>query len=326
MSTCALYPFFVLIAAWLLDAIIGDPEKLPHPVRTIGAYIGWIEKKALRLFESKKSAGVFIGVCVPATVYFCTFAMVMAASSISPWLVMIVSAVLIYYCLATRCLGREALAVLRQLRCGDIPAARQRLARIVGRDTGNLSESEIARAVIETVSENTVDGIISPLFYAAIGGAPLAMAFKAVSTLDSMIGYKNDEYRDLGCFSARFDDTLNYLTARLCIALVPLASLFLPGGRSGQALKTGMRDCRNSPSPNSGFPEACFAGALGIQLGGECSYGGTISHKPLIGNMDRKIEIYDIHRAVCLMWIVSTLALLLFTGAFSMIKIVRGCL
>jgi adenosylcobinamide-phosphate synthase len=325
MSTCALYPIFVLAAAWLLDALIGDPEKLPHPVRAIGAYIGWIEIIACQLFGNKKVAGVFIGLCVPAAVFIAALAIIMGASGINTWLGMIASCILIYYCISTRCLGQEALAVLQLLRCGDIPAARLRLARIVGRDTGNLSVVEIARAAIETVSENTVDGIISPLFYAALGGAPLAMAFKAVSTLDSMVGYKNEKYRDLGCFSARFDDILNYIPARLCLVLVPLASLFLPFGQPGGAFKTGMRDCRNSPSPNSGFPEACFAGSLGIQLGGDCAYGGIFSHKPFMGDKDRDIEIDDIQRAVNLMWIVSALALLLFTGAFSVLKIVLGC-
>ncbi len=203
--------------------------------------------------------------------------------------------------------------------------ARQRLSRIVGRDTAQLSEREIVRATVETVSENTVDGIISPLLYAALGGAPLALAFKAVSTLDSMIGYKNEKYRELGWFSARLDDVLNFIPARLCLILVPLASLVLPFGRSGAAFKTGMRDGRNSPSPNSGFPEACFAGSLGIQLGGQCSYEGLLSCKPLIGDKDRELDIYDIQRAVSLMWVVSALSLILFTGIFSMITIVWGC-
>jgi len=325
MSTCALSPIFVLAAAWLLDALIGDPEKLPHPVRAMGAYIGWLEKVARQCFENKRSAGVFIGTCVPATVYFCAVGVIMLCSGISSWLGAIASFFVIYYCLATRCLSDEARAILQQLRLGDVSAARQRLSRIVGRDTAQLTEGEIVRATVETVSENTVDGIISPLFYAAFCGAPLAMAFKAVSTLDSMIGYKNEKYRDLGCFSARCDDVLNYIPARLCLVLVPLASFLLPSGRSRPAFTTGMRDGRNSPSPNSGFPEACFAGSLGIQLGGQCAYGGAISHKPLIGAKDREIEIDDIQRAVSLMWIVSALSLLLFTGAFFMITIIRGC-
>lgn len=318
MSTWALYPLFILVAPWLLDALIGDPEKLPHPVRAIGAYIRLMEETAVRLFSNKKAAGVYIGISVPVTVFMLVFGIILVAVSIHAWLAMAASCLAVYYCLATRCLGDEALAILQKLRTGDIPAARQRLSRIVGRDTAELTEVEIVRATVETVSENTVDGIISPLFYAALGGAPCAMAFKAVSTLDSLIGYKNSKYRDLGWFSARFDDVLNYIPARLCLLLVPLASFLLPFGRPGYAYATGRRDGRNSPSPNSGFPEACFAGALGIQLGGKCRYAGTVTHKPLIGDKDREIEPDDIQRAVTLMWVVSALSFSMFSAALAL--------
>lgn len=312
MPSCALNQFFIIIAAWLLDALIGDPERLPHPVRLIGAYIGWMEKIARQLFADKKAAGVFIGVLVPATAYLCTAAIIVFASSISPWCAVIASIVLIYYCLSTRCLADEACAIFKQLQAGNLPAARQLLARIVGRDTDSLGEKEIMRAAVETVSENTVDGIISPLFFAVLGGAPLAMAFKSVSTLDSMIGYKNEKYRDLGCFSARLDDALNFIPARLCLLLVPLAALFCCPSGFLASLRIGIRDGRNSPSPNSGFPEACFAGALGIQLGGQCSYGGIVSCKPLIGDKKRELAEYDIKKAVGLMWLVSGLSLVVF--------------
>jgi len=162
------------------------------------------------------------------------------------------------------------------------------------------------------VSENTVDGIISPLFFAILGGAPLAMAFKAVSTMDSMIGYKNEKYSDLGCFSARLDDILNYIPARLCLLLAPLAAFVIPSANARCAFKTGLRDGRKSPSPNSGFPEACFAGAFGIQLGGKCSYGGIVSRKPLIGDKKRELAEYDIKKAVGMMWLVSGLSLVVF--------------
>lgn len=325
MPSCALHHIFVLPAAWLFDAIIGDPEKLPHPVRAIGALIARLERTAPQWFKNKKRAGVFIGMFVPATAYFSAFFLLSLAGYISVLFGFIATVVSIYYCLAANCLALEAKGVYRALKKGDLVLARQRLARIVGRDTAYLSEKDIVRAAVETVSENTVDGIISPLLYAALGGAPLALAFKAVSTLDSMIGYKNEKYLELGWFSARFDDALNFIPARLCLILVPLASLVLPFGRSGAAFKKGLRDGRNSPSPNSGFPEACFAGSLGIQLGGQCSYAGVISGKPLIGDHDREIEIYDIQRAVSLMWVVSGLSLVVCTVLFSIITIVRGC-
>ncbi len=312
MPTFSQDQFFIIIAAWLLDALIGDPERLPHPVRLMGAYIGWTEKIARHLFANKKAAGVFIGIMIPSSAYLCTASIIIFASSFSTWCGMIVSIVLIYYCLSTRCLADEANAILTQLQTGNLAAARLRLSRIVGRDTGNLDATEIVRAAVETVSENTVDGIISPLFFAVLGGAPLAMAFKAVSTLDSMIGYKNEKYRDLGCFSARFDDVLNYLPARLCLLLVPLAALVIPSANALAAFITGFRDGPKSPSPNSGYPEACFAGALGIQLGGECSYGGIVSGKPLIGEKKRELAEYDIKKAVGMMWLVSGLSLVVF--------------
>ena len=314
MPTCSPDQFFIIIAAWLLDALIGDPERLPHPVRLMGAYIGWMEKIARHLFVDKKAAGVLIGIFVPATAYFCTAAIIIFATSFSPWCGMLASIVLIYYCLSTRCLADEACAIFTQLQASNLPEARLLLSRIVGRDTGSLDEQEIVRATVETVSENTVDGIISPLFFAVLGGAPLAMAFKAVSTLDSMIGYKNEKYRDLGWFSARFDDVLNLIPARLCLLLVPLVALVIPAANARAAFKIGFRDGRKSPSPNSGYPEACFAGALGIQLGGECSYGGIVSGKQLIGDKKRKLAEYDIKKAVGMMWLVSGLSLVVFVA------------
>jgi len=314
MPTCSLNQFFIIIAAWLLDAFIGDPERMPHPVRLIGTYISWMEKRVPQWFANKRAAGAFIGVVVPATAYLCTAAIINAAFSITPWLGAIASTVIIYYCLSTRCLADEACAIYKELGTGNMAAARQRLTRIVGRDTKNLDEQEIVRATVETVSENTVDGIISPLLFAVLGGAPLAMAFKAVSTLDSMIGYNNEHYRELGWFSARFDDWLNGIPARLSLVLVPVAALFCCPSGLLASFRIGLRDRRNSPSPNSGFPEACFAGALGVQLGGPCSYGGVVAHKQLIGDKKHELAADDIKKAVRLMWLVSGLCLAVFAG------------
>jgi adenosylcobinamide-phosphate synthase len=314
MLTCSVNHFFIIMAAWLLDAFIGDPKRMPHPVRLIGRYISWMEKSAPRWFTNKRTAGAFIGVVVPGTAYLCTALTINAASNISPWLGAIASIVLIYYCLSTRCLADEAYAIYKELKSGNLPAARQLLSRIVGRDTQNLDEKEIVRATVETVSENSVDGIISPLLFAVLGGAPLAMAFKAVSTLDSMIGYTNEQYRELGWFSARFDDWLNFIPARLCILLVPAAALLCFPSGVLDSFGIGLRDCRKSPSPNSGFPEACFAGAMGVQLGGPCSYGGIVSNKQLIGEKKKELAAEDIRKAVRLLWLVSILCLALLTG------------
>jgi adenosylcobinamide-phosphate synthase len=306
---------FIITCAWVLDAAIGDPESLPHPVRWIGSFITKIERIAREWFSGKKAAGVCIGILVPVTVYLGTLLIITTAAAISTLLGVAVSILILYYCLSTRCLADEAGSILESLRKGDLIGARKRLARIVGRDTESLDEQEVVRATVETVSENTVDGILSPLFFAAIGGAPLAMAYKAINTLDSMIGYRNEQYREIGWFSARLDDIVNFIPARLSLLLIPAAALVYDAPRAITALRIGIRDGHRSPSPNSGNPEACFAGALGIQLGGPSSYGGVVSRKPVLGDAERDIEIDDIQRAVTLMWLSSCAGLILFAAA-----------
>jgi adenosylcobinamide-phosphate synthase len=304
--------------AWLCDAILGDPEYLPHPVRLIGRLIAMLERRCVIWIRNRRIAGICLGLLVTCVAFGGTLAIEHMAYGISFWLGAAVSTYLLYTCLSTRGLGTEAGNVLQRLRVNDILSARAQVARIVGRDTQALDSQEIVRATVESVSENTVDGIIAPLLYAFIGGAPLAMAYKAINTLDSMIGYKNEQYRLLGWFSARLDDAANLIPARLCLLLVPLAALFIFPGRAIAALSTGLRDGRNSPSPNSGYPEACFAGALGIQLGGVCSYGGAAARKPFIGEPIHPLVPEHIGRAIRLMWLTSAcgLALIGATRAF----------
>ena len=300
--------------AWIADACLGDPESMPHPVRIIGRCISALETRCRKRIRSQRLAGIVVGSCVPAGAFVVTLIVIKAAASLGPLAGSVASCALVYTCLSTRCLGDEARAVLRAVSPGDLDAARRRLARIVGRDTDGLTAEEIARAAVETVSENTVDGIIAPLMYAFIGGAPLAIAYKAINTLDSMVGYRDERYREFGWFSARLDDAANYVPARLCLVLVPLACLLMHPRRALKALKAGLRDGRKSPSPNAGFPEACFAGALGIQLGGRCTYRGAVSSKPLIGVRERKIEPSDIDRSIRLMWLSSGFALAVFAA------------
>jgi cobalamin biosynthesis protein CobD len=185
----------ILAAAWVLDALAGDPEFLPHPVRAIGRLVTALERFTRKNIASPRWAGIVTGIAVPLAAFVCTLAIILAALLIDFRLGIAVSVICMYTTLSTRSLGQEARAVLRRLEAGDIAGARKHLGRIVGRDTAGLSETEIIRATIETVGENTVDGIVSPLFWGFLGGAPLAMAFKAVSTLDSMVGYKNERYR-----------------------------------------------------------------------------------------------------------------------------------
>lgn len=295
----------VMVCAWIVDAIFGDPEGWPHPVRWIGRMISWAERTARARCKDKKMAGIYIGIALPVTVYVAAAAGIAVLGAVHPIAGYIASIAGVYYSLSTRCLAEEAHAILKRLRQCDVPGARQRLSRIVGRDTECLEEQDIIRATVESVSENTVDGVIAPLFYAALGGAPLALAYKAVNTLDSMIGYKNERYREIGWFSARLDDVANFIPARLSLLIIPLATLLLKPSRAIRALRIGIRDGHRSPSPNAGNPEACFAGALGIQLGGPSTYGGIRHDKPLLGDAERQIEPDDIARAVRLLWLTS---------------------
>ncbi|MFC1591964.1 adenosylcobinamide-phosphate synthase CbiB [Thermodesulfobacteriota bacterium] len=303
-----------VVCAWILDALLGDPERWPHPVQLIGCGIRAAESWSRKRFRNLRAAGVLLGLLVPLAAFVLTAALVGLSCRAGSVLGLIAASVLIYACLATRCLSSEALAVHDLLRSGDVVHARRQLARIVGRDTHELDPAAIVRATVESVAESTVDGILAPLFYACVGGAPLAMLYKAVNTLDSMVGYNNERYRELGWFSARLDDAANFIPARCSLMLVPLACLFIMPGRALPSLATGIRDCRKSPSPNAGFPEACFAGALGLQLGGPCAYQGVASHKPAIGPGEREGRADDIRRAVRLMWCVSALGLGIFVG------------
>ena len=213
----------------------------------------------------------------------------------------IITVLLTSLTLATRSLYDESKIVLNALNRGNIEEARKNLSMIVGRDTENLDEKEIYRAVIETISENLSDGIIAPMFYLAIGGVPLAMAYKAVNTLDSMVGYKNASYRNIGWFSAKMDDIWNWIPARLT-GLIIVAASFMLRFNWRDSWRIMRRDGQNQPSPNSGMSEAAAAGALNIQLGGKIQYFGKISHKPAIGDRIKEIDKEDVKKAWVIMF------------------------
>jgi len=295
-----------IILAYLLDLILGDPYYLPHPVRGMGKLIEYLEKK---LRNTSVLAGIILAIAVVGLVYLGSLFAIRFADNVNTWAGFAISTVLIFSTFSTRNLDKEARSVYESLKLGNIEEARARLSLIVGRDTQGLDQDEIIRATVETVAENSVDGIISPLFYAALGGAPLALAYKAINTLDSMVGYKNERYLHFGWFSAKLDDAANYIPARLSILLVPLASLILRKRASG-ALYTILRDGKKSPSPNAGIPEAGFAGALGIQLGGVNYYQGLKTSKPILGSSAKQRDEEDIVQAIDLMWAVSGIAFL----------------
>ena len=299
----------ILVAAFVVDLIVGDPRSLPHPVVGMGKAITSIEK-AIRRFVSRprslRLAGMLLPLTVVVGVWLLTSGLLWLLSLVSPWLMRLAEVWLISTTIATKGLKDAGMAVYIELRKGDIPAARRALGMIVGRDTAHLDSPEIVRGTVETVAENIVDAIISPLFYGLLGGAPLAMAYRAVNTLDSMVGYKNEKYRDLGWASARLDDVANLIPARMAAwLLVYCASIQRHDWR--RSLRTVWRDARLHPSPNSGFPESAVAGALGIRLGGENVYHGVSSFRAYMGDPTRAMEPEDIIRTSRMMLLCSSL-------------------
>jgi adenosylcobinamide-phosphate synthase len=273
----------ILISAVILDLLIGDPCRFPHPVVFIGRLINTLEKALRRLCRDERFGGVVLLLLTIAISAGIALLMLRGAYSVSPWIGFIVAVFLSWSCLAARSLHLESRLVAEALSRGDLAAARRYLSRIVGRDTEDLDEAEIWRAAVETVAENTSDGVIAPLFCLMIGGPVLGLAYKAVNTLDSMVGYKNERYINFGWASARFDDLANYIPARLTGLLI-VASAPLAGSPSRDAWRVMRRDGRNHTSPNSGIPEAAVAGALGVRLGGTNLYGGRAVEKPTIGD------------------------------------------
>ncbi|WP_435945546.1 adenosylcobinamide-phosphate synthase CbiB [Dryocola sp. BD586] len=301
-------------AAWLLDYWLGDPPGWPHPVRWMGRLIVFIQRIVRKYCTSEralKAGGGLLWLTVVGASWLLSWAILHMAWLISPWLGWLVEVWMIYTLLAARCLSDAAKEVYYALQQGTLAQSREKLSWIVGRDTSRLERPQIARAAVETVAENSVDGVIAPLFFLLLGGAPLAMAYKAINTLDSMVGYKNEKYRAIGYVSARMDDLANYLPARLGWLLLSAAAWCLRMDFR-RALRIGWRDRYRHSSPNCAWSEASVAGALGIRLGGPNTYFGQRVEKPWIGDELREIEASDILRAIDLMMLASTLALLLF--------------
>jgi len=275
-----------LIAAYLLDWLLGDPEFLPHPVRLIGAAADSGERPIRPLCSGPASefvGGAALTLCITAGSGLAVSGILRTAHGLSPRLATWIEVLLGTSCLATRNLLDEAQSVLAALEADDLPRARVRLSRIVGRDTAMLDEPEVARALIETLAESLCDGIIAPLFYLAIGGIPAAVAYKAVNTLDSMIGHRDSKYFWFGKTAARLDDVANYLPARLTALLLCASACALQQGNAASALRTWRRDGRKHLSPNAGQPESAMAGALQVQLGGLNTYGGEQVQAPVLG-------------------------------------------
>ncbi len=300
---------YILITAVLLDLLLGDPRRMPHPVVGIGRLISALETLLRRLVRSELAGGALLLVGVVGSTYLLTFLLLRGACALHPYIGFAVSAWFSYTCLAARSLHQESRLVADRLINGDLEGARTFLSRIVGRDTDDLSEPEIWRALVETVAENSSDGVIAPLFYLMLGGPALGLANKAVNTLDSMVGYRNERYLLFGRASARFDDLANWLPARLT-GLLMVAVAPLVGLSGKEAFRMMLRDGRNHSSPNSGVPEAATAGALGVRLGGTNRYFGKPVEKPTIGDPRRDLSIESYRGAIRLMY--GAMALMLF--------------
>ncbi|MBN2516367.1 MAG: cobalamin biosynthesis protein CobD [Deltaproteobacteria bacterium] len=311
----------IFVGAYITDLIVGDPRRIPHPVVIIGKLVTVVEgciRRGFFGFNEKKS-GIILWFVVIIPVYFITWGIVSGCYLIHSVFGLMIAIILSSLTLATRSLYEQSRMVIDALVSGHIEDARKSLSMIVGRDTDNLDDEEIFRAVIETVSENLSDGIVAPMFYLALGGPPLAMAYKAVNTLDSMVGYQNERYGDLGFFSAKMDDIFNWIPARLTGLIIVIVSFTL-GYEGRNAWKIMRRDGRNHSSPNSGIPEAATAGALNIQLGGKIQYFGAVTNKPTIGDKMKQTDREAVKKA----WVIMFAASLFMAGTCTVLLWVMG--
>jgi len=305
-----LLPALPLIIGFLLDCIIGDPYNIPHPVRLMGRLIDALEKLVRSRMKDLRAGGTLLALTVMLLSFFAPLLILHISYRLSTVLGIAVESVLCCYMLAAKCLCRESMRVCHAAEKGDTEGARRAISMIVGRDTDVLDRDGIIRAAVETVAENTSDGVTAPLFYMGLGGAAGAFLYKAVNTMDSMIGYKNENYADLGRFAARLDDVLNYIPSRITALLMAVsAPLFRLDGKN--AIRIWKRDRRNHASPNSAQTESACAGALHVRLAGNAWYFGELHEKPYIGDDDRSIEPEDIRRANRLMYVSSVLMLLI---------------
>lgn len=323
------YHIFAFIAGFVLDLLIGDPHFIPHPVRLIGSLISFLDKRLnsdVKYNSSEKKLNLIKykrGMLLAFTVIFATFAMsviiIVAAYSINLYAGLIAEAVMTWQILATKCLRVESMRVYDALRTDGVDAGRRAVSMIVGRDTSVLDAAGVTRAAVETIAENTSDGVIAPMLYTAIGGPVLGFVYKAVNTMDSMLGYKNDKYMYFGRFAARLDDVVNFIPARISAYLM-IAAAFI-GGRQfdgKNAYRIFKRDRFNHASPNSAQTESVCAGALRVQLAGDAVYFGKLVKKKYIGDGLREIEYEDIKRANRLMYITAFLCELLSVAVMSL--------
>ena len=301
-----------VLGGFVLDLLFGDPAWLPHPVVYMGRAISALERRLRarlpRTPQGELLGGAILAFCLPVGTFLLTSLVCLGAAALSPWLGL---AVQMFWCgqaLAAKGLAQESTNVYVELKKGSLPAARKAVSRIVGRDTEALTAEGVTKAAVETVAENASDGVIAPLLYMLLGGAPLALTYKAINTMDSMLGYKNEKYLYFGRAAAKLDDVANYIPSRLAALLWIMAAAFTRNDAKG-AWRIWRRDRRNHASPNSAQTESACAGALGVQLAGPAYYFGEYYPKPTIGDPLRPIEPEDILRADRMMYVASGFAL-----------------
>lgn len=306
----------MVVAGFLLDLLLGDPHSWPHPVKVIGRLIHYLTNKFNQpayFSRQKRWLGfmtwiitvVLSGIIIYFILYLCRF---------NQLLYLLVGTYFSYTCISTQQLAIEARKIIKLLQTNDLTLARQQLAMIVGRDTKNLNREEILKATIETVAENTSDGVIAPLCYLMLGGPTLGIIYKSINTLDSMIGYNNEKYRDFGRFAAKCDDLVNYVPARITWLLLIISGWILQGDVH-EAWLVGKRDCKKHLSPNSAFPEAVVAGMLHLQLGGPHYYFGKLVNKPYIGDdFQVTVDINHLKEAITMLYVTAIIALIILAG------------
>ena len=304
-----------VLVGFLIDCLIGDPAGLPHPIVLIGKGISVLEKALRQRFpatpEGERAAGRVLVICMLILSAVVPAAILWLCSLVSRWLFFGVCCVMSWQIFAAKCLKQEAMKVQKYLDAGDLPAARRQVSMLVGRDTENLTAVQVAKAAVETVAENTSDGVIAPMFWMMLGGPVLGFVYKAVNTMDSMLGYKNEKYLNFGRCAARTDDVANFIPARLS-ALGMIAAAALTGFDGSNAARIWRRDRRKHASPNSAQTESVCAGALHIQLAGDAYYFGKLYEKPFLGDPDRDVEAADISRSCRLMYGTSIFLLAVF--------------
>jgi len=299
-----------LTIGFLLDLLIGDPQNPFHPIRFIGSLCSSLEKLFRKILNNYlKIAGLLTWIFSVVIVYIISSVIIKLSFNINYILGIVISGIMIYFTISAKALKVEGLKVIKFLLKDDLEGARKQLSYIVGRDTASLDKEGILRAVVETIAENMSDGVVAPILYAGLFGAPFAFVYKAVNTMDSMFGYKNDKYRDFGFFPAKLDDIFNYIPARITGYLIIIAAFILKLDYKN-SYKIYSRDKNNHSSPNSAHPEAAVAGALGLKLGGANYYFGKLVEKPTIGDNIKNIDISDVYKTNNILYLVTILSYL----------------